>query len=51
MEIVTKRAEKIADRLSDLISHTEELTSEAISDSAECYSGLSVRFELSAACM
>ena len=25
MEIVTKRAEKIADRLSDLISHTEEL--------------------------
>ena len=25
MEIVTKRAEKIANRLSDLISHTEEL--------------------------
>ena len=25
MEIVTKRAEKIADRLSDLISHAEEL--------------------------
>lgn len=25
MEIVTKRAEKIADRLSDLISHTEVL--------------------------
>ena len=24
-EIVTKRAEKIADRLSDLVSHTEEL--------------------------
>ena len=25
MEIVTKRADKIADRLSDLISHAEEL--------------------------
>ena len=27
------------------------LTSEAISDSAECYAGLSVLFESSAACM
>ena len=27
------------------------LTSETISDSAECYAGLSVLFELSAACM
>ena len=26
-------------------------TSETISDSAECYAGLSVRFESSAACM
>ena len=25
MEIVTRRAEKIVDKLSDLISHTEEL--------------------------
>ena len=27
------------------------ITSETISDSAECYAGLSVRFESSAACM
>ena len=27
------------------------LTSETISDSAECYAGLSVLFELSSACM
>ena len=30
---------------------TDELTSETISDRAECYAGLSVRFESSAACM
>ena len=31
--------------------HNRSKTSEPISDSAECYAGLSVRFESSAACM
>ena len=45
------------DTITDLIciiekrQYLQKETSETISDSAECYAGLSVRFESSAACM